>query len=1049
MGGRPIIFFMLYVCCLSNLWAITIYKRQQPETYLAIHSLLDVTPKDVDKDIDAILRYYYQRIEKDAQAYQEGKAQTSLFLPIHKNILGHILKRLYRDEVFSNKIEAGQKKLKLWDIIALVSENLGYFIYVEEALFSQLEKEVFYFDFLEDVDAENFFQYFSDLLKPYGVRLFSEGFFILLASDSLKIEDHKAYLWDVIRKGRDVVLSQKDKSSMTKVKDRVLQVSEKNRRIKDEKNQKDPMKQGGISLDFDHASIDSVLRFFATILNYTIVKEAGLEGEVSLYSPQPLSEDKAFAIFKKTLRAQNIDVEKDENLKLLVMRKRGKISQQSHAEVMAGNNGKGDDLQLVSQIVELQYGDADTVAQAIQSLVSSDGSVIVYRDANMLILNDVAKNVDRITKVICEMDQKKDIEKTKVYAVKHAEITHLHDTLLAISQQYSGEKKYFRIAIDQRTKNLFITGFTEGIAKAEELLAILDKQVPQFFCEVTVVRVPHFSMSVPLQYRLFSQLMGPDFMMEDKKKHHVMEWKLAHVADKKKMFHWGGLSRYLAQEDYMSILRSFAGADQIDVTHLPLQIIDNKDECVFDIDTQKLFQGGKDSFRIFFKARFEKEDNDGRSVISCSLHQKGESLGEGFLRMYVNSQQTVVLGGLLSDGVEDNVKVLIGQTEALAQEENEFYEYLVFITPTLLLNERDILAYMNKPENTFSDSHEECHVQTNPISLKNEKENLSLLFPEGFEEALLDKNQGRETGKLKIKDVEMKEDRAMPSMSQRVKNEDSFFDMALSEVQPEHREMRFSHAEKMIEEPQKIGEKIEHKIPECRVQQERAMRKDHDDKDGVDNGSQMMSQIGGDPDDVMRLEGFIFKENIYKKGLSLYEKEKYRAAIQEFASIVTVDPEFKDAKNYLRLSRKKFQAQIAKKREEELKKRQQLHQVRIPESMDQKFQGVDAKQSMTDVVRSEVMTSTNLKIPKKEKERLVATVVGVSDSHPLVILDIGMTQGVAEGMIFRVFRENSFVAKIVVEDIEPLVSSARILAQENEKFMFQVGDKAVLLMSEM
>ncbi|MGH7885931.1 MAG: type II secretion system secretin GspD, partial [Thermodesulfobacteriota bacterium] len=179
----------------------------------------------------------------------------------------------------------------------------------------------------------------------------------------------------------------------------------------------------------------------------------------------------------------------------------------------------------VTRLIPLQNVRAEDISNAIRSLVSTDGDVVVYSESNTLIIIDSIDNINRIVEIIDNFDVEKKIEFVKI---EYAEAGEVAAKLLDIfssggsgggtaapsrptravttgnrrpsergqqqeeaAQSVSGEASSlnFKVITEERTNSLILIAYAKDLAKIKKIISILDVETDKVEEGIYVVRI--------------------------------------------------------------------------------------------------------------------------------------------------------------------------------------------------------------------------------------------------------------------------------------------------------------------------------------------------------------------------------------------------------------------------------------------------------------------------------------------------------------------------------------------------------------------------------
>lgn len=156
--------------------------------------------------------------------------------------------------------------------------------------------------------------------------------------------------------------------------------------------------------------------------------------------------------------------------------------------------------QMITKIVKLRYIPASELDKSLRSLYSRDGDIKPYEPTNSLIISDYGSNVDRMVKIIEQLDVPGFEEKMEVVPILYAVAKDIADLINDIINKGEGNNRFgaaggvprFRragaqgegsvsssvnlsfVTSDPRTNSIIVVGNQEGINKAKGLIKQLD-----------------------------------------------------------------------------------------------------------------------------------------------------------------------------------------------------------------------------------------------------------------------------------------------------------------------------------------------------------------------------------------------------------------------------------------------------------------------------------------------------------------------------------------------------------------------------------------------
>ena len=164
-------------------------------------------------------------------------------------------------------------------------------------------------------------------------------------------------------------------------------------------------KSGGtIKVDFDNLDIRAVIRYFSDLTGKNFILDSNVRGTVTLIAPTPIRIDDALNLLASLLEMQGLAlVPSGDFIKVMPKREAAERA----IPLVTGEAepaGSGSDF-LITRVVPLRYGNAETIFHWIARLLPRDSAVFPDASSNSLIITDSQSNVERLMKLIQERDR--------------------------------------------------------------------------------------------------------------------------------------------------------------------------------------------------------------------------------------------------------------------------------------------------------------------------------------------------------------------------------------------------------------------------------------------------------------------------------------------------------------------------------------------------------------------------------------------------------------------------------------------------------------------
>lgn len=233
-----------------------------------------------------------------------------------------------------------------------------------------------------------------------------------------------------------------------------------------------------IVLNFEGADIREVIHSLAGALAINYLIDPRVEGQVTIRTTGKIPRSELFPIFNQILRSIGIAAVRVGEVYNIVpiaeAKTRAIVSRAAMAQMTK------DDL-FVVELVGVKNLAAQEMATLIQPFLTPGGDVFPYPRANLLILTDIASNVDRLREMVqlLDRDSFKDL-KAKIFKVKHASIEELGQELIAVLDSYgitgeaANERGVYAIPLVRLNSVAVLAFNTDAFEAVEYWLKLLD-----------------------------------------------------------------------------------------------------------------------------------------------------------------------------------------------------------------------------------------------------------------------------------------------------------------------------------------------------------------------------------------------------------------------------------------------------------------------------------------------------------------------------------------------------------------------------------------------
>jgi general secretion pathway protein D len=220
--------------------------------------------------------------------------------------------------------------------------------------------------------------------------------------------------------------------------------------------------------------------------------------KVTVVAPELITPEEAFRLFMGALDSVGLTVVPDGKFMRIIETNKAKTSS---IPVLGEDADTGSGSNYVTRLVRVENSDANEVAQVLGRLKSEQGDVIVYAPQGALIITDVASNVQRMLRILKEIDQPGTGEKVWIISIHNTGAAEMAQKLADIFQvaQIGGKKgggsgpppggkpkpgdlttemMISKIIPDDRSNQLIVIANERAYARVVQLVRKLDVPVP-------------------------------------------------------------------------------------------------------------------------------------------------------------------------------------------------------------------------------------------------------------------------------------------------------------------------------------------------------------------------------------------------------------------------------------------------------------------------------------------------------------------------------------------------------------------------------------------
>jgi len=238
-----------------------------------------------------------------------------------------------------------------------------------------------------------------------------------------------------------------------------------------------------------------------------------VRGKVTIISEKPMTKEMAYQAFLSALEVMGYTTVKSPGGLIKIVQTKEAVSKPIDLYKEDSPNTDG----FITRIIQVKNISANDLSTVVKSLVSKDGNLFAYPQTNSLILTDAGSNIDRILKIIRELDQEGPQEVIEIIPIVNADAKDITEKVLQLYEgagaQTSGRggtaarranrgapeledtPSISKVISDDRTNSIIVLGSKRSIVKLRALIERLDTAITGVEGTIHVYYLKHATAS--------------------------------------------------------------------------------------------------------------------------------------------------------------------------------------------------------------------------------------------------------------------------------------------------------------------------------------------------------------------------------------------------------------------------------------------------------------------------------------------------------------------------------------------------------------------------
>lgn len=230
-----------------------------------------------------------------------------------------------------------------------------------------------------------------------------------------------------------------------------------------------------VTLNLKDADINALVASIAEITGKNFIVDPRVKGKVTVVSGRALDEQEIYDIFLSILAVHGFAAIPGDNVIKIVPSAGAK---QEQVPVLSAESRGSEASQIVTRVIQVKNVAAAQLVPILRPLIPPEGHLAAYAPTNVLIVADLAGNVQRIADIIGQIDQAS-TEETELIGLRNAAATEVVSLLTILEQDSAGSdpaaaSKAPRFIADERTNSILVSADTVNRTRLRQVIASLD-----------------------------------------------------------------------------------------------------------------------------------------------------------------------------------------------------------------------------------------------------------------------------------------------------------------------------------------------------------------------------------------------------------------------------------------------------------------------------------------------------------------------------------------------------------------------------------------------
>ncbi len=233
-----------------------------------------------------------------------------------------------------------------------------------------------------------------------------------------------------------------------------------------------------VTLNLKDADIGAVIATVSDVTGKNFIVDPRVKAKVTVISAKPMNKDEVYQVFLSLLEVNGFAaVPMGKVIKIIP-----DVNAKQVSTPLANDDRPGRGDEYVTRVIHVNNVSAAQLVPVLRPLAPQQAHMVAYPGTNALIISDRAANVERLVKLIQDIDQPGDETEVEVMPLKHAAATEVVRILTSLDQEARKSDPNAAAGItdrpvlipDERTNSILMGGGKSGRLRMRALVSHLD-----------------------------------------------------------------------------------------------------------------------------------------------------------------------------------------------------------------------------------------------------------------------------------------------------------------------------------------------------------------------------------------------------------------------------------------------------------------------------------------------------------------------------------------------------------------------------------------------